>query len=91
MGAGEYTDWQRYYATEPFGFPREEFRFGVLASNIMAASTHQWRSSKVKQAAHWMYKPKTEVSDAEALELMRAQVPAHLKLTRVRSHGFEDS
>jgi hypothetical protein len=91
MGAGEQADWARYYASEPFGFPREEARHAILASNILAASRNRWKSNNLLKASAWMYKPFVKISDDESLEIMRSQVPQFMKLLRVRAHGFKDS
>jgi hypothetical protein len=37
MSSKEFTDWQGYFAIEPYGYPIDEWRWGMLAANLCNA------------------------------------------------------
>ena len=61
MLEGEYNDWKRYFNTEPFGYPREEYRWAQTMAVTLSASPKKF-DNKVLSADHWRYqvrKPQT--------------------------------
>ena len=76
MPAGEYEDWKRFYLIEPFGYPRAEARFGILAANSLASSQNKFRDKNVYSPSHWTYNgPVKPLSADESLAIMKASIP----------------
>lgn len=91
MPAGEYHDWRRYYNQEPFGFPRDEFRFSVLAANtLLPASNFRVKDRRKLSPAGWYYRHKPQLTDEEQLQALKAQIPESMRVKRRQVVDFGD-
>lgn len=83
MDADELAGWREYSTIEPFGFPREEARFGTIAANIMSIAPFKMKDSRVRDPRSWIYRLVKPMTDEQSMEFMRGQFPGGRKKRRV--------
>ena len=83
MDADELAGWREYSTIEPFGFPREEARFGTIAANIMAIAPFKMKDSRVRDPNWWRYRLVKPMTDKQAIANMQGQFPGARKKRRV--------